>query len=77
MAPTKSFDIDGGFGAFLAGIGLSPEQTGGRICFAGADPNLRQSASHRSLHRDPDDGRRRRRRRGLGNADRTRARPVD
>jgi len=37
-ADSKEFDINHAFEEFIHGIGLSPEETGGAITFAGSDP---------------------------------------
>src|SRR5258705_3490039 len=37
-ADTKDFDINAAFDEFMHGIGLSPDETGGRITFIGSDP---------------------------------------
>ena len=35
---SNPFDIDAAFGQFMNGIGLSPQDTGGKVIFIGADP---------------------------------------
>src|SRR5258705_12392284 len=37
-ADPKDFDVNGAFDEFMHGIGLSPDETGGRITFIGSDP---------------------------------------